>query len=286
MICDTLGSTIGNAADGAEVPATGFKTTAEQDAYYFSKFKAKGIFLALSVNENIDSVSALENLDDDNLETQVKLMYKYMIDNHSSDLTVDQIFARKLLAEDTGADVDKAASDTIFAYEKGFASFYVYQCTKAPTFTFEEKDNSDTSTGSKVYPYSVNEDDPFPVDEDGKPVNNTGAEDTLYNSAETISINQMIVYMREYKDGVESLSLDVINAFTAYFEEDIMKKYTSDAFKFYIVNSLIKQYEAEGKVTIDEALRAKINTLVTASQESLFDFKDNEFTAKWAELFK
>nr|MCR5308412.1 hypothetical protein [bacterium] len=76
-----------------------------------------------------------------------------------------------------------------------------------------------------------------------------------------------------------------IEAFNAYFEEDIMKKYTSDTFKFYIANALIKQYEAEGKITIDENLRKSIDTLVKSYQKSLFDFEENAFTKKWAELF-
>ena len=276
----------GNAGDGDSIPAEGFKTTSEQDAFYFAKYKAKGIFLALNVDNAINTLQALKDLKDENYIEQVKRMYNYMISEHSSDLTVDQIFARKLVEEDTYADVDKATAANVFEYEKGYATFYVYQCKEAPVFKFEEKDNSDTSTGSKVYPYSIDEDDPFPVDEDGKPIDNSSdTEHTLYNSNDEVSINQLIIYIRESKDGVESLSMDVIEAFNAYFEEDIMKKYTSDTFKFYIANALIKQYEAEGKITIDENLRKSIDTLVKSYQKSLFDFEENAFTKKWAELF-
>ena len=68
------------------------------------------------------------------------------------------------------------------------------------------------------------------IDENGKPIDNTGKEDTLYNTTDNVTINQLIVYIREYKEGVESLSTDVINAFTNYVENDIVNPLTKERF--------------------------------------------------------
>ena len=279
-------STIGNYGDGATVPTEGFKTTNEQDAFYFAKYKAKGLFLAEDISKIINGVSEVLELDDDNYENQIKFIYKYMIENYSTELTVDKIFARELVEEDSGANIDKAEKTNLFEFEKGFGTIYLVNTTKAPSFKFEVKDNADTSTGSKVYPYSINEDDPFPVDEDKKPIDNTGAEDSLYNTTDKITKNQILMYVKEYSDGVESLSLDVINAFKAYFEEDIMKTYLSDSFRYYISKSLIDSYISEGKITISNELKAGIDSLTASKQEALFEYKESAFITKWFELFK
>ncbi|MCR5307606.1 MAG: hypothetical protein K6E24_01240 [bacterium] len=278
-------SNIGHAGNGDPVPTDGFKTTAEQDAYYFAKYKAKGLF----ISEDVDvALKALTDLDDkdDNYVSQLQRIYNLMLSEYKSDLDTDVIIARQLEADDDYANLDTVSKDTVFTFEKGFGSFFVYKTTKANVFTFEEKDNADTSTGGKVYPYSIDVDDPFPVDEDNKPIDNTGTEKSLYNTNELVSINQLIVYIREYKDGVESLSKDVLNAFTDYYETDIMKTYTSDAFRYYIELTLIDQYIADGKITMDADLKEKLDTLVACNQASLFDYKENDFTNKWFELFK
>lgn len=280
-------STIGNRGDGDPIPTEGFKTTAEQDAFYFAKYKAKGLLLSQQALTAVNTLKALRDLDDDAYELQLKLMYKYMIENHSSDLTVDQIFARKLFEGDSYANIDTVDETNVFEFKLGFGSFYLYNSKKAPSYKFEVKDNADTSTGSKVYPYSIDIDDPFPVDENNKPIDNSAdTEHTLYNSNDTLTKNQIIMYVREYKDGVESLSTDVINAFKDYFEEDIMKNYVSTNFIYYISNILINDYIASGKITIDDDLKAMIDKYVETRHEALFGFTENEFTAKWFDTFK
>ena len=274
----------GNYGDGQPIPD--FTTTSEKEAYYFAQFKAAGIQLGIDNNKLVDGCQKVYDLDDDDYEAQVKRIYAYMVKNHSEDLTVDEIFARKLEATDTGANIDKVTLETLFEYSHGYGTVYLQNTVKAPSFKFEEKDNSDTSTGSKVYPYSINEDDPFPVGEDGKPIDNTGAEDSLYNTTDEVSINQLILYVRESKDGVESLSLDVINAFKAYFAEQALDKYKSSTFRYYITLTLVKQYINDGKATINEELLNKVTSLANAKQESLFEFKENEFTTAWYSIFK
>ena len=274
----------GNYGDGQPIPT--FTTTSEKEAYYFAQFKSQGIFLGIDNNKHIDSCQGVYDLDDDDYETQIKRIYAYMIKNHSDDLKVDEIFARKIEATDPGADIDKVALDSLFEFKHGYGTIYLQNTVEAPSFKFEEKDNSDTSTGSKVYPYSINEDDPFPVGEDGKPIDNTGAEDSLYNTTDEVMINQLILYIRESKDGVESLSLDVINAFKAYFSEQTLERYKSSTFRYYITLTLVNQYISDSKASVNEGLLDKVKSLTEAKQESLFEFKENEFITKWYEIFK
>ena len=276
-------SSKGNYGDGDPIPT--FTTTSEKEAYYFAQFKAAGIFLGIDNNKHVGDLKAMYDLDDDLYETQLKRIFSYMVENHSEDLKVDEIFARKLEAIDSGANIDKVTIDNLFELEKGYGTIYLQNTVKAPSFKFEEKDNSDTSTGSKVYPYSINEDDPFPVDENKKPIDNTGAEDSLYNTTDEVSINQIILYIRESKDGVESLSLDVVNAFKAYFADEILEKYRSTTFRYYISLTLINQGIADGKITINEELKKDIESLTAAKHESLFEFKESDFITKWYEIF-
>ena len=276
-------SHLGNYGDGGSLPA--FETAAEKEAYYFAQFKSKGIFLSEHISEVVENGIQLNELKYDVCKTQVKNLYDYMIRNHSDDLTVDQIIARTVTVGDEGANIDKVTPENIFLCPDGYATYYLVQTTKAPSFKFEEKDNSDTTTGGKVYPYSVNEEDPFPVDADGKPIDNTGSAESLYNTSDEITLNQMIMYVRESKDGVESLSLDVVDAFKAYFEDQIMSKYSSESFRYYIFNCLITKYISEGKLTINDDLKASIATLAESKNEALFEFKDTLTSAKWFELF-
>ena len=99
-------------------------------------------------------------------------------------------------------------------------------------------------------------------------------------------INQLILYIRESKDGVESLSLDVIDAFKAYFSEQTLERYKSSTFRYYITLTLINQYISDGKANVNEGLLDKVKSLTEAKQESLFEFKENEFITKWYEIFK
>ena len=277
-------SHLGNYGDGNPLPT--FTTSAEKEAYYFAQFKSKGIFLGEHISITVDDGKELAALTYDEDKVQVKNIYDYMIRNFESDLTVDQIVARVVSADDEGANIDKASAETIYLSEEGFSTFYILNTTKAPSFKFEVKDNSDTSTGSKVYPYSIDEDDMFPVDDEGKPIDNSAdTEHTLYNSNDAITYNQMTLYVREYNDGVESLAIDVVDAFKAYFDEQIMSKYTSDAFRFYIFNCLINAYISEGKLTINDELKASVATLAESKNESLFSFEDTLTSAKWFELF-
>ena len=281
-------SNLGNYGDGQPLPT--FTTDAEKQSYYYAKFKAKGLFLSQEASKSFEDGKSLADLENDIIENQIINMYNYMIENHSEDLTVDQIVARTMTVTDTGVNIDKVTKDNIFYYDEGFTTFYIINTTKAPSFKFEESDNSDTSTGSKVYPYSIDEDDPFPTveDEDGnkKPKDMTDDPNSLYNSNDTLSYNQTLIYVREYKDGVESLSLDVINAFKAYFDDQVIKKYNSAIFRYYIFNELLKSYAAEGKVTIDSELQTKINSLVDAMHESLFGFKTSDISTAWYNTFK
>ena len=276
-------SQLGNYGDGGDLPK--FETTAEKEAYYFAQFKSKGLFISEHISELVSDGKELNELKYDVCKSQVKNIYDYMIANHSEDLSVDQIIARAVTANDAGANIDKVTTENVFLCPDGFATYYIVNTTKAPSFKFEEKDNSDTSTGGKVYPYSVDEEDPFPVDAEGKPIDNTGTEKSLYNTTNEITLNQMIVYVRESKDGVESLSLDVVDAFKAYFEDQIMAKYTSEGFRFYIFNCLITKYISEGKLTISDELKASIATLAESKNEALFGFDTTLTTEKWFELF-
>ena len=276
-------SHLGNYGDG-ELPT--FTTDAEKQSYYYAKFKAKGLFLSQEASKSFEDGKAVNELENDVIENQIINIYNYMIENHSEDLTVDQIIARTLEAGDAGVNIDKVTKDNIFYYDEGFTTFYIINTKKAPTFKFEVTDNADTSTGSKVYPYSINEDDPFPTDDDKKPIDNTGQEDSLYNTSDTLSYNQTLIYVKEFKDGVESLSLDVINAFKAYFDDQIMKKYASATFRYYIFNELIKAYAAEGKITVDSDIQAKMDNLVNAMHESLFEFKTSDISNAWYDTFK
>ena len=278
-------STIGDAALGDPVPSTGFSTTSEQDAYYFAYFKANGLFLEINAQQAINTLKDLRALDDDLYENQLKAMYQYMLENHGSDLTVDQIIARTMDLGDAGLDIDEATADNIFTFEKGYATFYVYNCKKAPVFKFEPADNADTSSGGKVYPYSTDKNNPFPTDDDGKPIDNSAAADTLYNSTDNVSLNQLLVYIREYKTGVESLSADVLDAFTSYVEEDIVKTYVSDNFLTFISYTLINKYIADGKITIDSELNKKLTNFTKYRLEAMFQFEENEFTSEWFTYF-
>lgn len=277
-------SQLGNYGDGNPLPT--FETTAEKEAYYFAQFKSKGLFLSEHIAEIISNGKDLNEVKYDESKVQLKNVYDYMIRTHSADLSVDQIVARIVAVDDEGANIDKVTVDNIFLCKDGFATYYIKDTTKAESFKFEEKDNSDTSIGGKVYPYSVNEEDPFPVDSENKPIDTTGREDSLYNTTDAITLNQMIVYVREYKNGVESLSLDVVNAFKTYFEDQIMAKYTSDTFRYYIFYCLINNYASEGKLTVNAELMASIKALAECKNESLFDFEDTATSAKWFELFK
>lgn len=281
-------SNIGNYGDGQDLPE--FKTDAEKQSYYYAKFKANGLFLSQEASKTFEDGKSLNELDDPTIENQIINMYNYMIENFSADLTVDQIIARTVNAKDAGVNIDKSTTTDLFYYKEGFTTFYIINTTKAPSFKFEESDNSDTSTGSKVYPYSIDEENPFPTEEDSegnvKPKDMTDDPNTLYNSNDTLTYNQTLVYVREYKDGVESLSLDVINAFKAYFDDQIMKKYNSALFRYYIYNELIKSYAAEGKITINADLQTKMDSLVQSMHESLFGFKTSDVSNAWYDTFK
>lgn len=277
-------SQLGNYGDGNPLPT--FETTAEKEAYYFAQFKSKGLFLGENVVQSVSTLTELYDKNDDAYEAQLKVVYDYMIANHSEDLSVEQIVARKLEVGDSGANIDKATSDNLFEFGKGFGSLYITKTHEANSFKFEVKDNADTSTGSKVYPYSTNEDDPFPMDEDKKPIDNTGQPDSLYNTTDLVSNNQIIVYVREYKDGVESLSLNVVNAFKAYSEDYIIKNYVSNSFRYYALNSLINNEIAAGNVTISDDIKDSMNAITKAYNESIFDFIETDISAKWFEIFK
>jgi hypothetical protein len=278
-------SNLGNYGDGQPLPT--FTTSAEKEAYYFSKFKAKGLFLGENISIVIADGKELAKLDYDENKVQLKNIYDFMLRNHSEDLKVDQIVARIVNADDEGANIDKATTDNIFLSEEGFTTFYIVDTKEAESFKFEFKDNADTSTGGKVYPYSIDENDMFPVDEDGKPIDNTTTdpEHTLYNTNKDVTLNQMTLYVREYNDGVESLAISVVDAFKVYFDDQIMSKYTSESFRFYIFNCLINNYISEGKLTINDDLKASINTLAESKNESLFGFEDTLTSEKWFELF-
>ena len=277
-------SNLGNYGDGGELPT--FETTAEKEAYYFAQFKSKGIFLSEHISEIVADGKELNEIKYEECRTQVKNLYDYMIRTHSEDLSVDQIIARTVSVDDTGANIDKVTDANIFLCPDGFATYYITNTTKAESFKFEEKDNSDTSTGGKVYPYSVNEEDPFPVDSENKPIDNTGEADSLYNTTDQITLNQMIVYIREHKDGVESLSLDVVNAFNVYSEDQVVSKYISEKFRYYIFYCLINNSISEGKLTISDELKNDIANLALSYNESLFDFETTKTSEKWFEIFK
>ena len=273
------------------IPSEGFASTSEQDAFYFAKFKAKGLFLGEDVSKLVSSVSELLEIKDDNYEEQIKNCYTYMIKNHSDDLKVDQIIAKKLNLNDEGqqiggGDITKAAADELVEFKKGYATFYIINTTKAPSFKFEVTDNSDTPTGGKVYPYSIDEDDPFPKDEDNKPLDNTGKPESLYNTTDKVTDNQILIYIRESKDGVESLSTSVLDGFKAYFQDRIMANYTSNNFRYYISLTLINQKISEGKITIEESLLNEIKDLVECKSAAIFNFEESALATEWYNLFK
>ena len=277
-------SHLGYYGDGNPLPT--FTTSAEKEAYYFAKFKAKGLFLGEHISIVVANGKELAALTYDEDKVQLKNIYDYMIRNFESDLTVDQIVARNVAVDDEGANIDKATAETIFLSEEGFSTFYIVNTKKAESFKFEVKDNSDTSTGGKVYPYSIDENDMFPVDADGKPIDNSAdTEHTLYNSNDTIMYNQMKLYVKEFNDGVESLAIDVITAFNTYFDDQIMSKYTSDGFRFYIFYCLIQNYITNGKITINDDIKNSITILAESKNEALFDFEDTLTSEKWFELF-
>ena len=276
-------SQIGNYADGDTEPAS-FDTSTEKEAYYFARFKEKGLLLSEDAEVAIHNSQEVIDLDDDAYEAQIKEIYNYIIRNYKDALDDDQIIARKVVTDDSGDNITKVSADTLFEFKKGYGSFYIIKTTEAESFKFEEKDNADTSTGSKVYPYSVDETNPFPVNADGKP--EVDEANTLYNSNDTVSKNQLIVYVREYKDGVESLSLSVVDAFKSYFENQFMANYTSESFRYYILKLMIDKYKAEGKVAISDDLMSLVNTFVEAKNESLFGFKTSEISTAWYDTFK
>lgn len=285
----------GNYIDGDDEP-TGV-TSAEKESYYFASFKQAGINVTQDISQIIEDGIALDGLDDDAYENQLKKLYKYSIiraNGSSSALSDDQIIARLITEADLdmehggGLDVDRIKNvDELFYCDKGFVTIYLINTTEAPSFKFEYKDNEDTSTGSKVYPYSVKEDDPFPLDENGKVYDNSkDTENTLYNSDDKVSKNQIIVYVREYNDGVESLKLSVVDSFKAYFDSQIMNTYTSETFRYYIYRSLINSYKDQGKLTLNDSLAKQIDNLVEAKQETLFSFKTSEISEEWYKNFK
>ena len=65
-----------------------------------------------------------------------------------------------------------------------------------------------------------------------------------------------------------------------------MKKYASATFRYYIFNELIKAYAAEGKITVDSDIQAKMDNLVNAMHESLFEFKTSDISNAWYDTFK
>ena len=280
----------GNYIDGDPEPTN--KTSSEKESYYFAAFKQAGIYVTQDISQIIEDGIALEDLDDDLYENQLKKLYQFIITKHSSELSEDYIIARQVVdtditAEGGGDHIDQVKTvDELFYCEKGFITIYLINTTEAPSFKFEYKDNEDTSTGSKVYPYSTSEENPFPLDENGKVYDNTGAEDSLYNTDDRVSKNQIIVYVREYNDGVESLKLSVVDSFKAYFDTQIMNNYTSETFRYYIYRSLINSYKDQGKLKLNDDLAKQIDNLVEAKQETLFSFKTSELSEKWYEYFK
>ena len=274
----------GNYKEG-ELPPT-FTTDAEKESFYFAQFKNAGIYVTQDISHLVEDGTALDKLDDDAYEAQLKAIYKYMIENHSSELDKDVTFARVLKTDYDLEHIDRVDETSLFECEKGFVTIYLENTTKAPTFKFEYKDNEDTSTGSKVYPYSTDEINPFPLNDEGKPYDNSDKPDTLYNSNDKVAKNQIIVYVREYNDGVESLKLSVVDSFKAYFENQVMTNYTSESFRFYIFRCLINSYKAQNKLTISDELMSQINSFVDAKHESLFGFKTSEISEKWYEYFK
>ena len=277
-------SLVGNYADGDAEPTS--VTSAEKESYYFAKFKAEGLYLTQDISLSVEDGKAVENLDDDSYEAQLKNIYNFILREYSSELKEDRIIARSVSADDDGLNIETVNINNLFHYDKGYATIYVIGSFEKPSFKFEFKDNEDTSTGSKVYPYSTNIDNPFPVNDEGKAYDNTGEEDSLYNVNDRVSKNQLVVYVREYNDGVESLKLSVVDSFKAYFENQVMNCYTSETFRYYIFESLINSYKESGKLTINDELSQQIESFVDATQEALFGFKTSEISEKWYEYFK
>ena len=275
----------GNYLDGDTEPTDA--TSSEKESYYFAKFKTAGIYITQDISQAVEDGKAVDALDDDLYETQLKQVYKYIISEHSSELSEDMIIAKRIDPENPVYDnIDKVITkENLFYCDKGFVTLYIIDTKEAPSFKFEYKDNEDTSTGSKVYPYSTSEENPFPQ-KDGKPYDNSDEPDTLYNSNDKASKNQIIVYVREYNDGVESLKLSVVDSFKAYFENQVMDNYTSESFRYYIYRSLINSYKGQGKLTLNEDLAKQIDNLVEAKYDSLFGFKTTEISKKWDEYFK
>ncbi|MBP5444666.1 MAG: hypothetical protein J6Y28_00705 [Acholeplasmatales bacterium] len=276
------------------IPSEGFASTAEQEAFYFAQFKAQGIFLAGDISKHVDSVTSLLGIKDEAYENHLRKIYEYMIKNFDADLDSDQTIARTFeLDEDgtlIGPSIDKAYEDKLFIFEKGFGTIYLQKTVKAPSFKFELSDNADTPTGSKVYPYSVDPDDPFPTetDADGKkvPKDMTDDPNTLYNSTDKVTNNQIQIYIRENKEGVESLSTSVLDAFKAYTDERIMANYLSNNFRYYISLTLINQKISEGKLTLDADLLNEIKELVDCKSAAIFNFEESALATEWYNLFK
>lgn len=275
--------------DGGTIPT--FASTEEKNAYLYGKFKQKGLFITSS-NNSIDSYDALDKLDDDYLIEQMKNIYKWgksLIINNV--LSVDFYIAQKLTLNDenefVGADEKIANKNNLCISESGYWLIFVTDAENEPSAEFKFADNANDSSNGKVYPYSIDAENPFPKDEDGNPIDSYTDENTLYNDTKDATANQIAMYIREYVDGVESLSDSVTTALDTFFKDKVYSYFISSAYSYTLYYDLVTPYITAGKITFSNAdLQASIASLVDAQQDAVFNYETSDFVTAWWNIFK
>lgn len=286
----------GDALNGDAYPTAAISTS-EINAYYFAAFKAKGLYVSQE-NTSVDCFDEFEGKDLRYVE-QIQNMYKWMITNQKDNLTAKQVYAVKAELNDeyqqVGGVIDKASKDNLFFYDQGYAVFYIVKTTKQNSFKFEFDDNEKDDVNGKVYPYAIDvtvgangvrtKETTYPLTDDDKsePYDNIAEANTLYNDKDKVTANQIMAYIYEYTDGVESLSVDVTEAFETYFDAKILNVYSSQTFQYQLSYKLIEPYLS----TVNSELQEKIKDLVDCKKETLFDFKEAnaELETLWWSLF-